>query len=109
MDKYDEMIAELMEQQKKIEKTVAALKEAKAEAKMQLPICKNCDHYQPHFFIDTEWTMGRKFAFGKMACGHCKYPRLKDRRETDSCQHYKARVEKPFDKYGRFYCDLVSE
>lgn len=109
MDKYDEMIAALQEQQKKIDKTVAALKEAQAEEKMQMPICKNCDYHHPHFYIDTSWTKGHKFSFGKMHLGHCSYPRCKDRKETDSCQHYKARVEKSWDKYQYFFCDWVQE
>lgn len=109
MDKYDEMIAALQEQQRKIDKTVEALREAQAEEKMQIPICKNCEHFHPHFYISTDCTRGYNFRFGKMHLGHCSYPRCKDRKETDSCQHYKARVERCFDKYNNFFCDFVQE
>ncbi len=48
-------------------------------------VCANCRHYVQHY------TVERKLAF-PTNCGHCVYPRLKDRRPgTAACGYFEKR------------------
>ncbi len=45
-----------------------------------MSMCANCAHYYPHYREDG-WPLG---------CGHCSYPRMKQRRAYDLCEHWEA-------------------
>ena len=52
-----------------------------------LPVCANCRFFLRHYLVD-----GRP-----LECGHCTYPRLKDRKTYDYCDNFegKSHHEKP--------------
>lgn len=53
--------------------------------------CANCVHYHPHY-------VRRSFGdFYKISWGHCSYPRLKNRKVLDVCEHFEnlKRSENP--------------
>ncbi len=48
-------------------------------------ICKNCQYYTQHYI---RWGRG----YTKISCGHCREPRLKNRKpETLACVYYKEK------------------
>lgn len=49
------------------------------------PCCQTCTHYIQHY---TRWGRGYSTTY----CGHCRYPRIKDRKpDTPPCKHYRER------------------
>ena len=51
--------------------------------------CETCRHFYRHYI---HWS-GRQYR--PLNCGHCAYPRLKDREvDTPACRHYSARAKK---------------
>ncbi len=44
------------------------------------PMCVNCVHYYEHYSKD-----GYRFSMG-----HCCYPRLKPRRDYDTCEYFQT-------------------
>ena len=48
--------------------------------------CKDCYYFRQHYV-----KFGKYYT--KAGCGHCKYPRLKNRRpETPACGNFKQRI-----------------
>lgn len=43
--------------------------------------CANCKHFYQHYILS--WA-----GFDPLEQGHCCYPRLKNRRVTDCCEHF---------------------
>ena len=50
-------------------------------------VCGNCEHFIQHYNINPFWSQQGKF-FIPMHCGHCTYPRLKNRTVHDSCDKF---------------------
>ena len=49
--------------------------------------CKDCFYFRQHYV-----KSGKTYL--KAGCGHCKYPRLKNRRpETPACGYFKVRED----------------
>ncbi len=55
-----------------------------------IPMCVNCKHFWQHYICkggpnDTaQWVV-------PLHCGHCIYPRVKDRKVYDVCEHFKQK------------------
>ena len=47
----------------------------------ELPLCVNCEHYYQHYQQNGE----------PFASGHCCFPRLKLRKDYDTCEHFKQK------------------
>lgn len=45
--------------------------------------CANCKHYIQHYHWFEHYRR-----FDAVNCGHCRYPRIKNRRPTDVCKHF---------------------
>lgn len=50
-------------------------------------VCGNCEHFVQHYNVNPFWSQQGKF-FVPMHCGHCTYPRLKNRTVHDSCDKF---------------------
>lgn len=50
-------------------------------------MCGNCEHFVQHYSINPFWSQQGKL-FVPMHCGHCTYPRLKNRTVHDSCEKF---------------------
>lgn len=54
-----------------------------------VPMCINCKHFHRHYVhkgppvYTVQWT--------PLNCGHCAYPRLKDRKAYDTCEHFEQK------------------
>ena len=49
---------------------------------MNTPTCKTCKHFTQHYTLDEQMCMS-------VDCGHCRYPRLKNRSpDTRACANY---------------------
>lgn len=103
MDKYDEMLAELEKQKQELAEAQEKIKEAKRISQSLLPKCGNCHHYHPHFVPNIHPGNGQIY-FKHLTCGHCVYPRIKDRKEDSVCQYFEPRTQKVTDKYRFFFC-----
>lgn len=49
--------------------------------------CVNCKHFIQHY----TFTPRGKQPFSPVHCGHCVYPRIKDRRPHDTCKHFEPK------------------
>lgn len=54
-----------------------------------VPLCINCEHFCQHYIrggppIFTIWWC-------PLDCGHCIYPRLRDRKAYDTCKHFEQK------------------
>lgn len=48
--------------------------------------CRNCTHFHQHYVIDDQCAC-------PVNCGHCNYPRLKERTpDTPSCKHFSPKT-----------------
>ena len=47
-------------------------------------VCENCRYFHQHYVRDG-------CGFSKVFAGHCTYPRLKDRENSDSCDYFERR------------------
>ena len=53
-------------------------------------VCANCERYHQHYGLRP----GSKRYVEPINCGHCVYPRIKDRKPgTAACEHYIARCD----------------
>ena len=50
-------------------------------------VCFHCTHFPQHY-------PPRGNAVLALHCGHCCYPRMKDRQVTDTCQHFQNKYQK---------------
>lgn len=82
MDKYDEMLSELENQQKEIKEAIEKIKRVKSISQCIAPKCGNCRHFYQHYIISNVKNENEVY-FCKVSKGHCSYPRLKDRNEDD--------------------------
>ena len=49
--------------------------------------CKDCGHFRRHYILDEQ-------ACTPVNCGHCTYPRLKNRKpDTLACTHFVLREQ----------------
>ena len=56
---------------------------------MEINVCKNCEHFQQHYVIDDQ-------NYFTVHCGHCTYPRTKNRKpQTKACQYFTQRTIPP--------------
>ena len=46
-------------------------------------MCVNCKHFHPHYV-----PHGHTGFFSRLDCGHCAFPRLKNRRAYDVCEFF---------------------
>lgn len=52
---------------------------------MECQTCKDCTHFFQHYVLDEQSCTA-------VNCGHCKYPRLKNRApHTPACEHFALR------------------
>lgn len=58
--------------------------------KEETECCANCEHFYRHY-TDNRFRPDIFGEFKLMHEGHCGYPRLKTRRLTDVCDHFKRR------------------
>lgn len=55
-------------------------------------VCGNCVHYVQHYRYAPEIISGN---FDKVYCGHCIYPRRKDREpDHKACKHWQSKINK---------------
>lgn len=52
--------------------------------------CGNCEHFMQHY---VWWENGIYSGYTATNCGHCMYPRMKDRRAEQCCQHFSKKKE----------------
>ncbi len=51
---------------------------------MEENICRQCRHFRQHYVLDDQTCTA-------ICCGHCVFPRLKNRRpDTPACGHFVA-------------------
>ncbi len=50
--------------------------------------CGNCKHFVQHYFY---YEFGCEARYAPMFYGHCKYPRFKNRKPVDYCDHFERR------------------
>lgn len=48
-----------------------------------VPMCYNCKHFTVHYVLTDKLHM--------IDCGHCGFPRIKNRRSYDLCEHHSYR------------------
>ena len=51
--------------------------------------CENCINFYQHY-VKRDANAG---GYVKINMGHCRYPRLKNRRPDDCCQHFRQRKD----------------
>ena len=49
--------------------------------KKEEDVCGNCKHFYQHYVKSES-------GFSKCYVGHCSYPRIKCKEETDSCKYF---------------------
>ena len=64
------------------ERVIAMKEKAGSEQK----VCGNCIYFFQHYFKDEDGYTATIF-------GHCGYPRIKIRKEKDTCSHWRAAPE----------------
>lgn len=47
--------------------------------------CGNCKYFHQHY------TRDKQGGYSPLWCGHCTYPRLKNRRNEETCPHWTAK------------------
>ena len=53
---------------------------------MNNPVCQNCAHFRQHYIMDVQWAQ-------PVHCGHCTYPRLKNRKpDTPACKFFSSKA-----------------
>lgn len=55
----------------------------------ETPFCINCKHFHRHYVLGS-WHHGR---YTPIDCGHCVFPRMKERKAYDTCEHFKNKNE----------------
>lgn len=50
--------------------------------------CVNCRHFHLHYIKND-----RTERYTPLCCGHCSFPRIKDRRVYNRCEHFAQRCE----------------
>lgn len=54
-----------------------------------LEVCANCARWHRHYAeVDPASVPYCMPPFAPTPCGHCTYPRLKHREESDTCEHF---------------------
>lgn len=51
-------------------------------------ICLNCKHFHQHYNRAGNFFLA-------LQSGHCSYPRMKNRRVTDTCEHFENKSALP--------------
>ena len=52
-------------------------------------LCINCRHFYRHYILERE--EGHIGYCRPIDCGHCSFPRLKERRAYDTCEHFQKK------------------
>ena len=55
------------------------------EIKEMEDVCANCQHFIQHYHKYSN------FDYVAVNCGHCIYPRVKDRKPSETCDNFNSR------------------
>ena len=54
-------------------------------------LCTNCLHFYQHYIYSTVPFKNSIYGFSAIHDGHCCYPRVKNRKPTDTCKHFECK------------------
>ena len=63
------------------------LKKAWYAGDKEAPLCVNCRYFHKHY-IRYPWKEKDSAPYVEIDYGHCSYPRIKQKRQWDSCDHF---------------------